>query len=205
MLQSAQTPVFVRNSFYKSARNGSRARMPACPPARSPAPRPPRTRARRSVAALRLPQPLLLCPSAPLCSFGEWDVLPLQWEDNHAFSADWDACGHTWENAAGWHKACNASQLAVIRGFQEQFSAAVAPALDPSSAHGAFIDSCPGCHCQGLWNSMEIGNDKGNVTERDAPQTPSRPGCCTTPRRSTRPSRSTRRPRHRRGSNCGCP
>ena len=37
---------------------------------------------------------------------------------------------------------CDAAQHGVMRRFQEEFSAAMAPALDPSSPHGCFIDNC---------------------------------------------------------------
>lgn len=59
---------------------------------------------------------------------------------------------------------CDAKQHGVMRRFQKEFSAAMAPAIAPSSAHGCFVDSCAVCHCSGFFNGVAIGS----VTERDA-------------------------------------
>ena len=98
-------------------------------------------------------------------NYGDWEVLPRVWQNSHNFtiggwrnpySTDHGTCA--WEyhrsanltanNLPNTPDGCNATQKAVIRGFQKDFSAAVAPALDPSSPHGASIDACATCHCQ---------------------------------------------------------
>ena len=58
----------------------------------------------------------------------------------------------------------SAANHATMRRFQQEFSAAVAPAMAPTSKHGAFIDNCATCHCEGMWNSRVIDG----VRESDA-------------------------------------
>ena len=90
-------------------------------------------------------------------NYGEWEVLPQNWHNSHNFSEGPSPMGG-WKNpysrAAGtcvWETSrtdnstadgCDAAQHGVMRRFQEEFSAAMAPALDPSSSHGCFIDNC---------------------------------------------------------------
>ena len=100
-------------------------------------------------------------------NYGDWETLPWNWHNSHNFTpfGGWlnpystppsGTCA--WESSWG---GCNTTQRAVIRHFQEQFSTAVAPAaMDPGSKHGAFVDNCAQCHCQGMFNSMVINGVK---------------------------------------------
>ena len=54
--------------------------------------------------------------------------------------------------------------MAVVKSFQEQWLAAAAPALDPASKHGAFVDTCTSCHCIGMWT------DSFNISGVSRPQ-----------------------------------
>jgi hypothetical protein len=106
-------------------------------------------------------------------NYGEWEVLPQVWENSHNFSSGgwrnpYDAENGTcvWECGRSANKTannlphtpdgCNAANKGVMRRFQEEFSAAVAPAMDPATAHGAVIDACATCHCQGLWSPVVV-------------------------------------------------
>ena len=108
-------------------------------------------------------------------NYGDWEVLPSDWHNSHNFTP-----GLGWRNsyAVGngtciWEQGrssnstadgCSAANHATMRRFQQEFSAAVAPAMAPTSKHGAFIDNCATCHCQGMWNSRVIDG----VRESDA-------------------------------------
>jgi len=126
VLETARTPVFVRNSMYVNSR--------------------------RCACSCSCYLRVLLMLSLHRYNYGEWLTLPTNWHDNHNCSSGW-AClavpGCSWEGNWG-QSGCSIAQLAVIRRYQDEFLKAVAPALDPATKHGAFIDSCPGCHCQGM-------------------------------------------------------
>lgn len=82
-----------------------------------------------------------------LYNFGVWEELSTNIDGGLA--TGWSSCApgtggitsKTWE-------ACDAEQRAVIDAFRTGFLAAIAPALMQTSPHGAFLDSCPGQHCQ---------------------------------------------------------
>jgi hypothetical protein len=46
----------------------------------------------------------------------------------------------------------------IINGFRRKFITAVGVAVDPSTPHGTFLDSCPNQHCQTStgWNSVRV-------------------------------------------------
>merc|ERR1711935_170099 len=67
------------------------------------------------------------------------------------------------------YKKCNATQVDIIQNFRNKFIAAAAPAIDPSSKHGAFVDSCPNQHCQTStgWNTVHVqGVEMGAAAAR---------------------------------------
>lgn len=108
-------------------------------------------------------------------NYGEWEVLPYNWHNSHNFTPglDWRnpyAAGNgtcVWEQGRSSNSTadgCSVVNHATMRRFQEEFSAAVAPAMEPASKHGAFIDNCATCHCQGIWNGRLIDG----VREADA-------------------------------------
>ena len=91
---------------------------------------------------------------------GEWEVLPANWHNSHNFTDSGPSPMSGWKNpyskgAPGtcvWETGrksnstaedgCDAKQHGVMRRFQEEFSAAMAPVLEPSSPHGCFVDNC---------------------------------------------------------------
>ena len=89
---------------------------------------------------------------------GDWEVLPANWHNSHNFtdagpspmsgwknpySKDPGTC--TWETGRKTNSTaedgCDAKQHGVMRRFQQEFSAAMAPVLEPSSPHGCFVDN----------------------------------------------------------------
>ena len=55
---------------------------------------------------------------------------------------------------------CNLANHTTMRRLPQEFSAAVAPATDPSTPHWASIDNCATCHYQSMWNSRVIDGVK---------------------------------------------
>jgi len=99
-----------------------------------------------------------------LYNFGAWALLaqttpgvfpvdggpvPPEWADC------WPATGKLTPTT---YAKCNATQKTIIQHFREQFMAAAAPAIDPSTPHGIFADSCPNQHCQTStgWNVVTV-------------------------------------------------
>ena len=76
---------------------------------------------------------------------------------------NWE-CPSCGSSRVGNFAGCDAAHLAVVRSFQEQWLAAAAPALDPASKHGAFVDTCTSCHCIGMWT------DSFNISGVSRPQ-----------------------------------
>lgn len=78
----------------------------------------------------------------------------------YAVPDDWVACAPRIGgiSPATWAH-CNATQREIITQFRSTFLRAAAPALSASTPHGAFLDACPGNHCQtsGAWSRVKVG------------------------------------------------
>ena len=105
----------------------------------------------------------------------EWETLPRNWENSHNFTVGlgWKKPYAGGNGTCVWEKGrssnstvdgCSVANHATMRRFQQEFSAAVAPAMATASKHGAFVDSCATCHCEGMWNGAVIDG----VRESDA-------------------------------------
>ena len=116
-------------------------------------------------AACFFPQHVLVSASTPrfirnsFYNYGEFEMLPVHWQNGHAWPSDWGtysspAC--RWESDDRATDGCTPAQHAVKRSFQQQFVAAMAPAIANTSAHGVFVDACSGCHCEGLFSGIAV-------------------------------------------------
>ena len=84
-----------------------------------------------------------------LYNFGAWALLATNFSDGSGPPPDWAKCWpSTGRMTPDTYKTCNATQVEIIQGFRKAFIAAAAPAVDPSTKHGIYADSCPNQHCQ---------------------------------------------------------
>eukprot|EP00040_Diaphanoeca_grandis_P016776 m.86964 g.86964 ORF g.86964 m.86964 type:complete len:515 (+) comp26025_c0_seq2:110-1654(+) len=134
-------------------------------------------------AACFFPQYVLPTMSTPVFvrnsfyNYGEWEVLPWDWHNSHNFTpGGWrNPYAHTngtcvWETPRTSNTSadgCDAAEHGVMRKFQQEFSNAVEVTLSNTSKHGAFIDACATCHCQGMWSSTVVdGVSRSQAFER---------------------------------------